>query len=73
MPQSSSATSPRALKLAEKFNLPRVIKDFISTHHGEGLTRYFYVKYKNEHPDEDVDQAPFRYPAPIRSRASRLS
>lgn len=52
------------LKLAEKYNLPRVIKDFISTHHGEGLTRYFYVKYKNEHPDEDVDQAPFRYPGP---------
>ena len=52
------------LKLAEKYNLPRVIKDFISTHHGEGLTRYFYVKYKNEHPDEDVDQAPFRYPCP---------
>ena len=26
------------LKLAEKHNLPKVIKDFISTHHGRGLT-----------------------------------
>ena len=52
------------LKLAEKYNLPRVIKDFISTHHGEGLTKYFYVKYKNAHPDEDVDPEPFRYPGP---------
>jgi len=52
------------LKLAEKYNLPRVIKDFISTHHGEGLTKYFYVKYKNAHPGEDVDPEPFRYPGP---------
>lgn len=52
------------LKLADKYNLPRVIKDFIATHHGEGLTKYFYIKYKNAHPDEDVDPAPFRYPGP---------
>ena len=52
------------LKMAEKYNLPRVISDFISTHHGEGLTMYFYVKYKNAHPDEDVDPEPFRYPGP---------
>ena len=52
------------LKIAEKYNLPRVIRDFISTHHGEGLTMYFYVKYKNAHPDEDVDPEPFRYPGP---------
>ena len=31
------------LKLAEKHNLPKVIKDFISTHHGRGLTKYFYI------------------------------
>lgn len=50
------------LKLAEKHNLPKVIKDFISTHHGRGLTKYFYISYKNEHPDEEVDQEKFRYP-----------
>ena len=52
------------LKLAEKHNLPKVIKDFISTHHGRGLTKYFYISYKNEHPDAEVDQEKFRYPGP---------
>lgn len=52
------------LKLAEKHNLPKVIKDFISTHHGRGLTKYFYISYKNEHPDEEVDPEKFRYPGP---------
>ena len=52
------------LKLAEKHNLTKVIKDFISTHHGRGLTKYFYISYKNEHPDEEVDQEKFRYPGP---------
>ena len=52
------------LKLAEKHNLPKVIKDFISTHHGRGLTKYFYISYKNEHPDEEVDQEKVRYPGP---------
>lgn len=52
------------LRLAEKYNLPGVIKDFITTHHGEGLTKYFYVNYKNEHPDEEVAEEAFRYPGP---------
>ena len=50
------------LKLAEKFNLPGIIKDFISTHHGTGLTKYFYINYCNEHPDEQVDKEIFQYP-----------
>lgn len=52
------------LKIAEQYNLPRVIKDFIATHHGTGLTKYFYITYKNEHPNEDVDPQPFTYPDP---------
>lgn len=52
------------LKLAEKFNLPGIIKDFISTHHGTGLTKYFYIHYCNEHPDEQVDKEMFQYPGP---------
>ena len=50
------------LRLADKYNLPKVIKDFINTHHGEGLTKYFYISYINEHPNEDVDANKFRYP-----------
>lgn len=52
------------LKLAEKFNLPGIIKDFISTHHGNGLTKFFYISYCNEHPDEKVDKEQFQYPGP---------
>lgn len=52
------------LKMAEKFNLPSIIKDFISTHHGQGKTKYFYVKYKNSHPDAPVDDLLFTYPGP---------
>lgn len=52
------------LKLAEKHNLPGVIKDFISTHHGAGMTKYFYVSYHNEHPDEPIDDSLFTYPGP---------
>ena len=51
-------------KLADKYRLPGFIKDFILTHHGTGITRYFYVKEKNDHPDEEVSKAPFTYPGP---------
>ena len=52
------------IKLAEKYNLPKVIKDFITTHHGRGVTKYFYISWKNEHPDEETDPAIFTYPGP---------
>ena len=52
------------LKLAEKHNLPNVIKEFISTHHGQGKAKFFYVNYKNEHPDDNVDDLLFTYPGP---------
>lgn len=52
------------VKMAEKYNLPTIIKDFILTHHGRGVTKYFYIKYKNEHPDEDIDMEKFTYPGP---------
>ena len=52
------------LKLAEKYNLPREIKEFITTHHGAGMAKYFYIHYKNEHPDEEVNEDLFRYPGP---------
>ena len=52
------------VKLAEKHNLPKVIKDFIRTHHGMGVAKYFYISYKNEHPDEEVDVSLFSYPGP---------
>ena len=52
------------LRLADKYHLPRQIRDFIATHHGLGKAKYFYIKYKNEHPDEPVDELLFTYPGP---------
>ena len=52
------------VKLAEKYDLPTVIKDFISTHHGQGKAKFFYVQYKNAHPNDDVDELLFTYPGP---------
>jgi cyclic-di-AMP phosphodiesterase PgpH len=52
------------LKLADKHNLPRTIKDFICTHHGTGKTKFFYISYKNQHPGEDFDESIFTYPGP---------
>lgn len=52
------------LKLADKNDLPKVIKDFITTHHGKGKTKYFYISWKNEHPGEEPDDSLFTYPGP---------
>ena len=51
-------------KMADKYNLPKEIRDFISTHHGQGKAKFFYIKYHNEHPDEPVDDLLFTYPGP---------
>ncbi|MDE5869806.1 MAG: HDIG domain-containing protein, partial [Muribaculaceae bacterium] len=52
------------LALANKWKLPKVIRDFISEHHGKSLTRYFYNTAVNENPDKPVDASLFRYPGP---------
>ena len=52
------------LRLAEKHHLPEAIKDFIRTHHGLSKAKYFYISYKNEHPNEEVDESMFTYPGP---------
>lgn len=50
---------------AAKHKIPAQIIDFIKTHHGTSMAGFFYVKYKQEHPDEeDVDMRKFTYPGP---------
>ena len=58
-------------QLAERHRLPRVIRDFIPTHHGCGLVKYFYISYQNAHPEEKVDPVPFSYPGPNPSTAEQ--
>ncbi len=52
------------LKMAEKYDLPDVITDFIRTHHGKGMAKFFYIQYKNKHPEEEIDTNAFSYPGP---------
>lgn len=52
------------LALAEEHMLPKVICDFITTHHGKSLARYFYVKAQNSCPDIEIDPTSFTYPGP---------
>lgn len=52
------------LAIAEHEHLPKKIREFITTHHGESKTGYFYVKYKEAHPNEEIDESLFTYPGP---------
>ena len=52
------------LRLADKYKLPTVVRDFIATHHARGLARYFYNSRKNENPDARIDMRMFTYPGP---------
>ncbi|MGM9825467.1 MAG: HD family phosphohydrolase [Paludibacteraceae bacterium] len=51
-------------EMARKHHLPEMIINFITTHHGTTLTRYFYNTYANAHPGEEVDKMLFQYPGP---------
>ena len=50
------------LSIAEREHLPKKIKEFITTHHGTSKAGYFYITYKNSHPDEVIDESLFTYP-----------
>jgi putative nucleotidyltransferase with HDIG domain len=50
--------------MAKKYKIPDTIIDFIITHHGKSLTRYFYLKQMDENEGKDVDADRFMYPGP---------
>ena len=50
--------------MADKARLPKVIRQFISTHHGHGLVKYFYISCQNQNPGRTIDPEPFTYPCP---------
>ena len=52
------------VKIAQKYNVPQQIIDFIETHHGTSMPKYFYISWKNANPDKEVNEADFRYPGP---------
>lgn len=50
------------MRLAERHNLPRLVSDFIDTHHGRQLVKYFYIQACNRLGEENVDKEKFTYP-----------
>ena len=54
----------KGVERADKHRLPKVIKDFILTHHGTSMVRDFYVQAVNKYGEENVDKAKFTYPGP---------
>jgi len=52
---------PEGVKMANKNNLPQAIIRFIETHHGKGKVKYFYNSFRNQFPDEAIDEEAFTY------------
>lgn len=52
------------VKMAEKNGLPKIIIDFIASHHGTTTVEYFYRMYQRENPDIIVNKTDFQYPGP---------
>ena len=50
------------LALADEYGLPKIVKDFIKTHHAKNKMEFFYKKAFEI--DNKVDENEFRYPGP---------
>ncbi|MDX1617778.1 MAG: HDIG domain-containing protein [Balneolaceae bacterium] len=55
------------VKMAKEHNLPKVIVDFIQTHHGTSLIKYFYEKAKEnaDSSKDEIREENFRYDGPL--------
>ncbi|MEM9928231.1 MAG: HDIG domain-containing metalloprotein [Bacteroidota bacterium] len=53
------------VKLAKQAGLPKVIIDFILSHHGTTRTEFFYRAYIKEHPEREAEGGIFQYPGPL--------
>lgn len=54
------------VKMAEEHGLPKTLIDFIETHHGTSVIRYFYEKAKeDENLKEMLDEEQFKYEGPL--------
>lgn len=50
------------MRLAEKHHIPKVVRDFIDTHHGRSLVKYFYINAQKKRGEEHVNAEDFTYP-----------
>ncbi|MFQ5770604.1 MAG: HD family phosphohydrolase [bacterium] len=54
----------RGLEIAEEYNLPKEIRNFIPQHHGCNLISFFYKKALEKNNGIEINEADFRYPGP---------
>ena len=55
------------MEMAREYGLPRVLHEFIATHHGTTLVQYFYsaaAEQRKGQADRAPDEMDFRYPGP---------
>lgn len=50
--------------LARRYGLPSIVSDFISTHHGDSIIRFFYYKQVEAVGVENVNISDFKYVGP---------
>jgi putative nucleotidyltransferase with HDIG domain len=53
------------LEMAQENRLPPEIREFIASHHGTGITEYFYNKAVREDGRDNVNPADFKYSGPL--------
>ncbi|KUK90851.1 MAG: 7TM receptor with intracellular metal dependent phosphohydrolase [Marinimicrobia bacterium 46_43] len=53
------------VELAEQYNLPKIVVDFIPMHHGTQIVKFFYDRAMDQAEDPaEVKESDFRYPGP---------
>jgi putative nucleotidyltransferase with HDIG domain len=55
---------PEGVRLARQAGLPKVLIEFIRTHHGTTRVEYFYRNHVKDHPEREIDEPKFRYAGP---------
>lgn len=53
------------VKIAKKYRLPESVIDFIRTHHGTTMVKYFYSSELKDNPNQTIDETQYTYPGPI--------
>jgi len=49
------------VEIAKEAKIPKMVIEFIETHHGKNKVRYFYNSFKTKFPDKKIDEDIFTY------------
>ena len=60
------------IEIAKKYNLPDRVIDFIRTHHGTSMVRYFYNKQKELNLEFDISEFKYKGPKPFSKETAIL-